>query len=311
MARSGLDTDCPSSALADTPTQLGTGNPCANGRSRDARDTPRALWNSLSLFLYNIHSLGGVYSLEGKSPLWCLSVEASANPPSTALAGPDSRRSSLNGVGRAFADRSARGLDRERERERERGREREDWALDTQIKTWNTHATAHRSRALCGARRRSRGARNRVAFLKSPLSRDRDIYWRERFLSRRRLCAIAGGKGKRPGAWQEVFDHYGGDDARTPTPVMEGLDPETIVYVWLAPSWGWAKARVNRAQLDDERGLDARARPLVVTGRRGLGDVLPKPRTRSRRAPTPRSRVPQAGSTSPSHRTRRTNCGAF
>ncbi|KAH8056691.1 N-acetyl-beta-D-galactosaminidase [Aureococcus anophagefferens] len=41
------------------------------------------------------------------------------------------------------------------------------------------------------------------------------------------------------GGWQEIFDHYGGDDATTPTPPVAGLDPGTAIYAWLAPSWGW------------------------------------------------------------------------
>ena len=40
------------------------------------------------------------------------------------------------------------------------------------------------------------------------------------------------------GNWQEVFDHYG-EGAATPTPPIDGLDPNTVLYAWLAPAWGW------------------------------------------------------------------------
>ena len=50
------------------------------------------------------------------------------------------------------------------------------------------------------------------------------------------------------GGWQEIFDHYGGDDATTPTPPVAGLDPGTAIYAWLAPSWGWGNPASMAAQ---------------------------------------------------------------
>ena len=55
----------------------------------------------------------------------------------------------------------------------------------------------------------------------------------------RQVQALARKHGKQPSGWQEIFDHYGGNNSHTPTPPIEGLDPNTVIYDWLAPGWGW------------------------------------------------------------------------
>ena len=56
----------------------------------------------------------------------------------------------------------------------------------------------------------------------------------------RQVQALAKKHGRKPCGWQEIFDHYGGDTPATPTPPFDGIDPETVVYDWLAPGWGWS-----------------------------------------------------------------------
>jgi N-acetyl-beta-hexosaminidase len=45
----------------------------------------------------------------------------------------------------------------------------------------------------------------------------------------RRVHEIARRHGKTPSGWQEIFDHYGGSTAATPTPPFEGLLNDTGV----------------------------------------------------------------------------------
>ena len=64
----------------------------------------------------------------------------------------------------------------------------------------------------------------------------------------RRAQAILRARGRTPSHWQEVFDHYGGNDSATPTPPIDGLDPSAVIYDWLAPGWGWANpGNITRA----------------------------------------------------------------
>jgi hypothetical protein len=55
----------------------------------------------------------------------------------------------------------------------------------------------------------------------------------------RTVQALARKHGRKPSGWQEIFDHYGGNTSATPTPPFEGIDPQTVIYDWLAPGWGW------------------------------------------------------------------------
>lgn len=53
-----------------------------------------------------------------------------------------------------------------------------------------------------------------------------------------RVMAIVKGLGKRPSAWQEAADHYGASPGN-PTWAPPELDPDTALFMWLAPAWEW------------------------------------------------------------------------